>query len=385
MAKKDETKKATKETRTNKRSTASPKTESLLESLVTKKKKPEIFSKVAQFSFFLIAALYICGFIVAAIHYGNMGLPPPLNLNKYLSAGFFPLLILLLVFLALRYTRSQLEPKKFLNNLMEILWAIALFNGSYHLLVYGFTKTLSGLWKEILAAPFLKIVTIILLVSLFVFPLTIQILLDLKKKSKFIIVIAKMLLVGFSTCAFISSFIFSYFLASKEFWSSIYWLALTLVIALRFKPGESYSFSLKKAADSPLVIIIILFVWLASYTLFIYPDLSPVFGGGQSSRVILWTQKHPLFPHNKLSPGFLEAELIDKTGNEYILSIKDSLGKQYTVEVGKDKVESIIYLTPKEIKARQAKEDSLEEIKKLEGEMMGPFPPDTLSSAPDSA
>ncbi len=53
------------------------------------------------------------------------------------------------------------------------------------------------------------------------------------------------------------------------------------------------------------------------------------------------------------------------------------MGEQHIVEIGKDKVESVIYLSPKQIKTRQAKADSLEEIKEFEGEMMGPFLPDS--------
>jgi len=315
-------------------------------------------------SFFGLAVTYITGFLVVTVHFSKIGLPPPLSTSKYLIAGFFPLLTLVLVWLAFRIIKKYWKAKTYLEKAHNYITGIYLFLimyvGLYILGVYLSGTTSTQPTETI--SPYI-------IGGIIIGPLIISGILALvfwlrkKRIPLFVRILATISLLFF--------LLFGIYGISGI--GTVIWLILTpFVVKTILRPKVD-------APDKPLVPIAIVIIWLGVYGLLVYPNVPRLFGGGQTNEVIIWSQTHPLYPNTPLYPDFLEAELIDKTGNEYLLRIEDSLGEQHIVEISKDKVESVIYLTPKQIKTRQAKADSLKEVEK------DTTTTDTLFPAPDSS
>jgi len=382
MERKTSTKKRSAKSST-KRSTAKPKGLSPWWNKLTP------FSKLAQLAIFGLAAAYVTGFIIIAVYYYEMGLPPSLSTGgKYLSASFLPLITLTLMWFSMRllekhYKLNRRPAFPFFFNRITVIIILSLT-----LIIFVYFVRLSFAIEEVFKGPgnlFFKKLLIVSIIFIALGMLT-TVLSKIGRKCalRWLVLgswfIAHLALLGIPI-PIIIILTFTYkniavpILISLWFifTTSISWLFVIRVFKIKYK-------FFYKLFWAPLLAISSILAWLFLYGILVYPTVPHLFGGGEPYYVTLYIQKHPLYPSLPANPDSLlniEAELIDKTGSEYILRIEDSLGKQHIVEISKDKIESMIYLTPKEIKARQATADSLEKIKKLEGEPMGPFPPDS--------
>lgn len=391
MAKKDETKVKKSKTTSKQRATKPKKKETKTPTQPEQPNWRQWLDTLSKGSFFLLAAIYLAGFLVVTVAYTKMGVPPPLFPVKYLSAGLVPLTIIGFAWFLVRRTLLSAEDKtklfpafkwffKSITSLFTITLLVLIgLDGIFGLPSYG---------KPLLDLKILQLLTRTTLGFFILLPFLILLIFDFFKR--FFHSRNPQLSWLFSNLEFysLSAGITVIILIVKPGYQTTgLWIIFSMFFFYVFGPewesnSKSNKFSLIWGIMYPSLLSIL------AYGAFIYPTTSPLIGGGNPPKIIIYTSRHPLYPSFQTSLDSIipiEAELFYKTGDEYLLSIEDSLGNPHIIGIDKNKIENIRYLTPKQIKARQAIADSLEEIKKLEGEMMGPFPPDSLSPAPDSS
>ncbi|MBA7637809.1 hypothetical protein ES703_45458 [subsurface metagenome] len=384
MAKKDETK-VKKSKATSKQRTTKPKKKKT--KTPTPPEQPnwrQWLDTLSKGSFFLLAAIYLAGFLVVTIAYTKIGVPPPTSTIKYLSAGLVPLAIIVFAWVLVRRVIIINKDKpKFLSRLRLllkstfVLFVLAmlvfiLLDGIFGISSYG--KPLLDFKIDRLINKFTLLFTLTLLVP-FIF--TSLKLYFSTRKPQLSEVFSNLEFYSFVTI--IAALVF---FVKPGYQSTGLWIILSMIVFYWAAPewekeSKSINFSTVWSILWPSLITIL------AYGALIYPTMSPLLGGGSPSKIIAYTYNHPLSNNFQTLPNSvipIEAELIDKTGNEYILRIEDSLGNNHVVEISKNRVERIIYLSPKEIKARQARVDSLNAIQTADTTTT-----DTLSPAPDSS
>lgn len=348
-------------------------TKGFFDKLRAQKSKLETFSKLAQLSVFFLAITYLSGFIIINSYYSSLGFFPRITGFTSISAGVFPITGLAVILFSLRISRRFWENTGRFSELRSSIYGLGIINiGALIILslvyplinlkpLFPFPGWLSG----ILAVGFLLVIQGIATLN------------PRKEKKEFLPALIATLLLFFGTwfvlIVILSKNAVAYFLYSVGFYE-----LCSFVFPKSIRTQGTVLKWIAKTALSPIIIPLILVVALLVYGKFLYPKLPRFLGGGQPHEIILYSNiQIPLSLKPQQEP--LEVELLDKTGDEYIIRIKDSLDTPHIIELGKNKVEAIVYLTPKQIKARQATADSLEAIQKEDSIITDTFP------APDSS
>jgi hypothetical protein len=106
--------------------------------------------------FSILASIYIVGFLVVTMRYTQIGLPPPLWSLKYLIAGFFPLLTLVLLWLAFLIMKKYRKVEKTIKGVLYYAKTFEIFLLTYFgLLIIG--KYLSGDYTTTITLSFTNI------------------------------------------------------------------------------------------------------------------------------------------------------------------------------------------------------------------------------------